>query len=129
MKNLKKNEAASPAPAASTLQLLDVLRAKGVLGDEDYNRLSREAAPTAVPAVATNPAPAAVPVAETVTAPRQLQRQRPRPFRAPAPTAAASPGGPERPLNGALTKVEDSFARVTGDIVRLKIGGWYRLAI
>ncbi len=114
--SLKKKEAASPTPAASTLQLLDVLRAKGVLGEEDYNRLSREAAPTAVPAVATNPAPAAVPVAETVTAPE--------PATAPAPTAAASPGGPERPIDGTLTKVEDSFARVTGDIVRLKIGGY-----
>ncbi len=113
--SLKKNETASPTPAASTLQLLDVLKAKGVLNQEDYNRLSAEvpqASPTAVPAVATNPAPAAVPVAETVTAP------------APEQATAATPGGPERPIDGALTKVEDSFARVTGDIVRLKIGGY-----
>ena len=117
--SLKKKEAVSPTPAASTLQLLDVLRAKGVLGEEDYNRLSREAAPAAVPAVATNPAPAAVPVAETVTAPAPEQAT----AAVPAPTAAASPVG-ERPIDGTLTKVEDSFARVTGDIVRLKIDGY-----
>jgi Phosphate-selective porin O and P len=119
--SLKKNEAATPAPAASTLQLLDVLKAKGVLNQEDYDRLSKEAAPAPapVPAVATASAPAALPVAETVTAPAP----------AAAAVAEAAPGAPERPLNGALTNFEDGFARLSGDKVRLKIGamlqaGW-----
>ncbi|MGC2424270.1 MAG: porin, partial [Nitrospirota bacterium] len=97
----------------------------GVLSEEDYNRLSAEVpatnAPAAVPAVATNPAPVAVPVAETATAPAPVAATAP----APAPVASASPaGGAERPLNGALTSVEDNFARVSGDIVKLKIGGY-----
>jgi hypothetical protein len=115
--SLKKNEAASPTPAANTMQLMDVLKAKGVLSEEDYNRLSKEAAPapSAVPAVATSPAPSAVPVAESAPAPSAV--------------AEAAPAGAQRPLDGTLTNFEDGFARLSGDKVRLKIGamlqaGW-----
>ncbi len=105
--NLKKSEAASPAPAAGTLGLLDVLKKKGVISEEDYNRISKEAVP----------APAQV---VSKTAPATVQTAQTSPASSPAPVAA------ERPLNGALTNFEDGFARLTGDRVRLKIRAFFQ---
>ena len=107
---LKKNEAASPAPAAGTLGLLDVLKKKGIISEEDYNRISKEAGSAPAQAISK-------------TAPAPVQTAQISPASSPAPVAA------ERPLNGALTDFEDGFARLTGDKVRLKIGallqaGW-----
>ncbi len=111
--NLKKNEAASPAPAASTLDLLGVLKEKGVISNKDYKRISQEAAiPAPAPvATASKPAPATVQAAQT------------SPASAPVPVATA------RPLNGALTKFEEGLDSVTGNRVRLRIhamlqAGW-----
>ncbi len=110
--SLRKNEAASPAPAAGTLGLLDVLKKKGVISEKDYERISREAAPS--------PAPASAPAASK-TAPAAAS--------ATAPAALPAAASQARPANGALTDFEDGFARLTGNRVRLKMGallqaGW-----
>ncbi|MHB8173532.1 MAG: porin [Nitrospirota bacterium] len=136
----------------ATSDLLDVLKAKGVLDQQSYDKLKKNETVSPTPASNTMqlldvlrakgviseedysrlskeaaPVSAAEKAAPT-PAPEALKT-------APAPvqTAIISPvseaGQPVRPLNGALTDFEDGFARLTGNKVRLKISallqaGW-----
>lgn len=134
-----------------TSDLLDVLKAKGVLDEASYDSLKKNEAANPAPAASTAqlldvlkakgvlseedynrlskeaaPAPAAVPAVATNPAPTALPVAETVTAPAPAPVAAASPAGAERPFNGALTNFEDGFARLSGDKVRLKIGAFFQ---
>ncbi len=126
------------SPASAYNDLLDVLKAKGVLDQQAYDNLKKNEA--------ASPAPAAgtlglldVLKKKGVISEKDYERisreAAPSPTPAPAPVAsktapvAATASEAGRPANGALTDFEDGFARLTGDRVKLKIGallqaGW-----
>lgn len=106
---LKKAKAEGGEQAAQR-KLLDTLHDKGVLDDAQYKRLSEQADQEAAKAAAA-PAAAAAPQAPSVP-------------QAPASSQAAVAGGPERPFDKTLTSLEEGFARLGGDTVKLKLGAF-----
>jgi hypothetical protein len=84
------------SPQAADQKLLDILHAKGVIDDASYQKLSDQAKAA--------PAPAA-------------------PVPAPAPVAS---GYGDRPMDKALSSLEEGFARLSGDTVKMKIGTWFQ---
>jgi hypothetical protein len=84
------------SPQAADQKLLDILHAKGIIDDTNYQKLSDQAKAAPVPAA---PAPA------------------------PAPVASSSA---DRPMDKALSSLEEGFARLTGDTVKMRIGSWFQ---
>jgi len=78
-------------------KLLDVLHTKGILDDADYKRLSEQSDREAVATVAAVPQ---------------------------SSPAAAAPSDGSRPFDKAFSAVEEGFAKLGGDTVKLKIGAF-----
>jgi phosphate-selective porin len=96
---LKKAEGEGGEQALNK-KLIETLHAKGILDDESYNKLARQ--------VEEQPGPVAV------AAPQSSP-------------SSAKPGESDRPFDKALSSVEEGFARLSGDTVKLKIGTWTQL--
>jgi phosphate-selective porin len=107
--DLKKAKAEGGEQAAQK-RLLDVLHAKGLLDDAQYKTLSEQADQEARAQAATAEAPQA-PSAPQATA-------------AGAKPETAAAGGAERPFDKTLTSLEEGFARLGGDTVKLKLSGY-----
>jgi hypothetical protein len=95
-----KNAEATGGEQTMNKKLIEVLHNKGVIDDATYGKLNEEAAKQAAA-----PAPSV-------------------PQASPAPVAAAPA---ERPFDKALTSLEEGFAKLGGDTVKLKIGTWTQL--
>jgi len=84
---------------AADKKLLDVLHTKGILDDADYNRLTEQADREAAGAATVAAVPQSSP-------------------------AAAAPSDGSRPFDKAFSAVEEGFAKLGGDTVKLKIGAF-----
>jgi len=97
--DIKKAEGEGGEQALSK-KLIETLHNKGILDDESYAKLARQA----------EEQPGPVAVATPQSSP-----------------SSAKPGEAERPFDKAFASVEEGFARLGGDTVKLKIGTWTQL--